>query len=174
MKEEPYKIDLIEHLPEDAVISFYRQGEFTDLCAGPHIASTGGIKVFKLLSLAGAYWRGDEKNKMLQRIYAIAFTKQDELKAYLDFIEDAKRRDHRKLGKELDLFDIYEEGPGFPFFLPKGMVIRNILEDFLAQRASQKWLSGNQNSHDPQPGALASLWALGSLQRQHVYNYHRQ
>ncbi len=130
MKEEPYKIDLIEHLPEDAVISFYRQGEFTDLCAGPHIASTGGIKVFKLLSLAGAYWRGDEKNKMLQRIYAIAFTKQDELKAYLDFIEDAKRRDHRKLGKELDLFDIYEEGPGFPFFLPKGMVIRNILEDF--------------------------------------------
>ena len=130
MKDEPYKIDLIEHLPEDAVISFYKQGEFTDLCAGPHIASTGGVKVFKLLSLAGAYWRGDEKNKMLQRIYAIAFTKQDELQAYLDFVEDAKRRDHRKLGKELDLFDLYDEGPGFPFFLPKGMVLRNVLEDY--------------------------------------------
>ncbi|MBP3348395.1 MAG: threonine--tRNA ligase [Clostridia bacterium] len=130
MKDEPYKVDLIENLPEDAVISFYKQGEFTDLCAGPHLASTGMVKVFKLLSLAGAYWRGDEKNKMLQRVYAIAFPKQDELQAYLDFIEDAKRRDHRKLGKELDLFDIYDEGPGFPFFLPKGMVLRNQLENF--------------------------------------------
>lgn len=130
MKDEPYKIELIENLPEDAVISFYKQGEFTDLCAGPHLASTGMVKVFKLLSLAGAYWRGDEKNKMLQRIYAISFTKQEELQAYLDFVEDAKRRDHRKIGKELDLFDIYEEGPGFPFFLPKGMILRNQLEDF--------------------------------------------
>ncbi|MBE5818462.1 MAG: threonine--tRNA ligase [Clostridiales bacterium] len=130
MKDEPYKVDLIENLPEDAVISFYKQGDFTDLCAGPHLASTGMVKVFKLLSLAGAYWRGDEKNKMLQRIYATAFPKQDELQAYLDFLEDAKRRDHRKIGKELDLFDIYDEGPGFPFFLPKGMVLRNNLEDF--------------------------------------------
>ncbi len=130
MKDEPYKVDLIENLPEDAIISFYKQGEFTDLCAGPHLASTGMVKVFKLLSLAGAYWRGDEKNKMLQRVYAIAFTKQDELQAYLDFIEDAKRRDHRRIGKELDLFDIYDEGPGFPFFLPKGMVLRNNLEEF--------------------------------------------
>ncbi len=130
MKDEPYKKELIENLPDDAVISFYKQGEFTDLCAGPHLASTGMVKVFKLLSLAGAYWRGDEKNKMLQRVYAISFTKQDELQAYLDFIEDAKRRDHRKIGKELDLFDIYDEGPGFPFFLPKGMILRNQLEDF--------------------------------------------
>ncbi len=130
MKDEPYKVDLIEHLPEDAIISFYKQGEFTDLCAGPHLVSTGAVKVFKLLSLAGAYWRGDEKNKMLQRIYAISFTKQEELKAYIDAIEEAKRRDHRKIGKELDLFDIYDEGPGFPFFLPKGMVLRNQLEEF--------------------------------------------
>ncbi len=130
MKDEPYKVDLIENLPEDAIISFYKQGEFTDLCAGPHLASTGMVKVFKLLSLAGAYWRGDEKNKMLQRVYAIAFPKQDELQAYLDFLEDAKRRDHRKIGKELDLFDIYDEGPGFPFFLPKGMILRNNLEEF--------------------------------------------
>lgn len=133
MKDEPYKIDLIENLPEDAVISFYKQGEFTDLCAGPHLASTGMVKVFKLLSIAGAYWRGDEKNKMLQRVYAIAFPKQEELQAYIDFIEDAKRRDHRKIGKELDLFDIYDEGPGFPFFLPKGMILRNQLEDFWRQ-----------------------------------------
>lgn len=133
MKDEPYKVDLIENLPEDAVISFYKQGEFTDLCAGPHLASTGMVKVFKLLSIAGAYWRGDEKNKMLQRVYAIAFPKQEELQAYIDFIEDAKRRDHRKIGKELDLFDIYDEGPGFPFFLPKGMILRNQLEDFWRQ-----------------------------------------
>ncbi len=130
MKDEPYKVELIENLPEDEIISFYKQGDFTDLCAGPHLTSTGGVKVFKLLSLAGAYWRGDEKNKMLQRIYAISFTKQDELQSYLDFLEDAKRRDHRKIGKELDLFDIYDEGPGFPFFLPKGMELRNQLENF--------------------------------------------
>jgi threonyl-tRNA synthetase len=127
---EPYKVELIMDLPEDAVISFYKQGEFVDLCAGPHIPSTGKVKAFKLQSLAGAYWRGDEKNKMLQRIYGTAFTKKSELEEYLHMIEEAKRRDHRKLGKELDLFTLHEEGPGFPFFHPKGMVLRNILENF--------------------------------------------
>lgn len=129
-KGESYKVELIEDLPEDAVISFYKQGEFTDLCAGPHVPSTGKVKSVKLLSLAGAYWRGSEKNKMLQRIYGTAFTKKSELDQYLNMLEEAKKRDHRKLGKELELFTINEEGPGFPFFLPKGMVIRNTLENY--------------------------------------------
>ena len=129
-KEEPYKVELIEDLPEDAVISFYRQGEFTDLCAGPHLMSTKPVKAFKLTSLAGAYWRGSEKNKMLQRIYGTAFTKKAELEEYLHMIEEAKKRDHRKLGKELGLFMMREEGPGFPFFLPKGMVLKNTLLDY--------------------------------------------
>ena len=123
-KEEPYKVELIEDLPEDAVISFYRQGEFTDLCAGPHLMSTKPVKAFKLTSLAGAYWRGSEKNKMLQRIYGTAFTKKAELEEYLHMIEEAKKRDHRKLGKELGLFMMSEDGPGFPFFLPKGMDLK--------------------------------------------------
>lgn len=129
-KEEPYKVELIQDLPEDAVISFYKQGEFVDLCAGPHIPSTGKVKAIKLLSVAGAYWRGDEKNKMLQRIYGVSFPKKSQLDEYLNRLEEAKKRDHRKLGKELDLFSIHEEGPGFPFFHPKGMIIRNVLEDF--------------------------------------------
>ena len=129
-KGEIYKVDLIESLPEDEEISFYKLGEFTDLCAGPHLLSTKKVKAIKLLSIAGAYWRGDEKNKMLQRIYGVTFEKKKELEAYLDRLEEAKKRDHRKLGKELDLFTIHEEGPGFPFFHPKGMVIRNILENF--------------------------------------------
>ncbi|NEZ82506.1 threonine--tRNA ligase [Clostridium botulinum] len=129
-KNEDYKVELIEDLPEGEVISFYKQGDFTDLCAGPHVPSTGKVKSVKLLSLAGAYWRGDEKNKMLQRIYGTAFTKKSELDEYLNMIEEAKKRDHRKLGKELDLFSIHEEGPGFPFFHPKGMIVRNILESF--------------------------------------------
>ena len=127
---ETYKVELINDLPEDAVISFYKQGEFVDLCAGPHVPSTGKIKAFKLLNGAGAYWRGNEKNKMLQRIYGTSFTKKSDLDEYLNRLEEAKKRDHRKIGKELDLFQIMDEGPGFPFFLPKGMVLRNILEDF--------------------------------------------
>ncbi|MDD6095891.1 MAG: threonine--tRNA ligase [Firmicutes bacterium] len=127
---EDYKVELINDLPEDAVISFYKQGEFTDLCAGPHVASTGVVKAIKLTSIAGAYWRGDSSRKMLQRIYGTSFPSQEELQAYLDRIEEAKRRDHRKIGKEMDLFMIADEGPGFPFFLPNGMIIRNELEKF--------------------------------------------
>ena len=129
-KEEPYKVELIEDLPEDAEISFYRQGEYVDLCAGPHLMTTKPVKAFKLTSLAGAYWRGNEKNKMLTRIYGISYTKASELEEYLGRIEEAKKRDHRKLGRELGIFMMREEGPGFPFFLPKGMVLKNTLLDY--------------------------------------------
>ena len=130
-KGEPYKVELIEDLPDDAEISFYSQGEFTDLCAGPHLMSTKGVgKAFKIMSLAGAYWRGDEHNKMLTRLYATAFAKKEELEAYITMMEEAKKRDHRKLGKELGLFMMHEAGPGFPFFLPKGMTLKNTLLDY--------------------------------------------
>lgn len=129
-KGEPYKVELVEDLPEDSIISFYRQGDFVDLCAGPHLPNTKKVKAIKLLNIAGAYWRGDENNKMLQRIYGTSFEKKKDLDKYLERLEEAKKRDHRKLGKELDLFSIHEEGPGFPFFHPKGMAIRNILEEF--------------------------------------------
>ena len=127
---EIYKVELIEALPEDAEISLFTQGDFTDLCAGPHVQSTGKVKAFKLMSIAGAYWRGDEHNKMLQRIYGTAFENKDELKDYLHMLEEAARRDHRKLGKELDLFSLHDEGPGFPFFHPNGMIIRNELLNY--------------------------------------------
>ena len=129
-KNEPYKVELIQDLPEGAEISFYQQGEFVDLCAGPHLMSTKPVKAFKLTSLAGAYWRGSEKNKMLTRIYGTAYTKKAELEEYLNRMEEAKKRDHRKLGKELGLFMMSDEGPGFPFFLPKGMVLKNTLMDY--------------------------------------------
>ena len=133
-KEEPYKVELIEDLPEGEEISFYRQGDFTDLCAGPHLMNTKEIgKAYKLTSIAGAYWRGDEHNKMLTRIYATAFGKKEELEAYLTMLEEAKKRDHRKLGKELGLFMMHDAGPGFPFFLPKGMVLKNTLLDYWRQ-----------------------------------------
>ena len=130
-KEEPYKVELIEDLPEGEEISFYQQGGFVDLCAGPHLMSTKEVgKAFKIMSLAGAYWRGDEHNQMLTRLYATAFAKKDELEAYITMMEEAKKRDHRKLGKELGLFMMHEAGPGFPFFLPKGMVLKNTLLDY--------------------------------------------
>ena len=129
-KGEPYKVELIEDLPEDETISFYQQGDFTDLCAGPHIMYTKGVKAFKLTSIAGAYWRGSEKNKMLTRIYGTAFSNKEDLENYLTMLEEAKKRDHRKLGKELGLFMFTEEGPGFPFFLPKGMTLKNTLIDY--------------------------------------------
>ncbi len=133
-KGEPYKVELIQDLPEDAVISFYSQGEFTDLCAGPHLMSTKGVgKAFRIMSLAGAYWRGDEHRQMLTRLYATAFAKKDELEAYITMMEEAKKRDHRKIGKELGLFMMNEAGPGFPFFLPKGMVLKNTLLDYWRQ-----------------------------------------
>ena len=132
-KDEPYKVELIEDLPEDASISFYQQGDFVDLCAGPHILYTKGIKAFKLTSVAGAYWRGNEKNKMLTRIYGTAFFTKDELAEYLNMIEEAKKRDHRKLGRELGIFTMMDEGPGVPFFLPNGMVLKNTLIDYWRQ-----------------------------------------
>ncbi len=131
---EKYKVELINDLPQDAIISIYRQGDFLDLCAGPHLPSTGSVKHFKLMSLAGAYWRGNEKNKMLQRIYATSFPDKESLDKYLFRLEEAKKRDHRKLGAELELFMLLDEGPGFPFFLPKGMVIRNELENYWRQQ----------------------------------------
>ncbi len=135
---EIYKVELIEDLPEDEEISLYKQGDFVDLCAGPHLLDTKRVKHIKILSIAGAYWRGDEKNKMLQRIYGISFEKKKDLEEYLHRLEEAKKRDHRKLGKELDLFSIHEEGPGFPFFHPKGMIIRNILEDFWKEEHAKR------------------------------------
>ena len=132
-KSEDYKEELINDLPSDEEISFYTQGEFIDLCAGPHVESTGKIKAIKLMSVAGAYWRGNEKNKMLQRVYGTAFPSQEELQEYIDRIEEAKKRDHRKIGKEMDLFALMEEGPGFPFFLPNGMILRTELENYWRQ-----------------------------------------
>ncbi|MCI9568865.1 MAG: threonine--tRNA ligase [Lachnospiraceae bacterium] len=130
-KAEPYKVELIEDLPEDARISFYKQGEFTDLCAGPHLMTTKDVgKAFKLMNLAGAYWRGSEKNKMLTRVYATAYQKKEELEAYITMMEEARKRDHRKLGRELGLFMMHDAGPGFPFFLPNGMVLKNTLLDY--------------------------------------------
>lgn len=129
-REEPYKVELIENLPEGEEISFYQQGEYVDLCVGPHVMSTGVLKAFKLTAVTGAYWHGDAKNKMLQRVYGVVYPKKADLEAYLTMLEEAKKRDHRKLGRELDLFMLADEGPGFPFFLPKGMVLRNLLVDF--------------------------------------------
>lgn len=132
-RKEPYKVELIRDLPEDSTISFYKQGEFTDLCAGPHLMNTKYVKAFKLTSVAGAYWRGNEKNKMLSRIYGTSYTKKSDLEQYITRIEEAKKRDHRRLGKELGIFAIMDEGPGFPFFLPKGMVLKNTLMDYWRQ-----------------------------------------
>ena len=129
-REESYKLSLIDDLPKDAAISFYRQGEYAEFCAGPHISNTCHIKAFQLLSIAGAYWRGDEKNRMLTRIYGISFPKASELEQFLKMREEIKLRDHRKIGKELGIFMLAKQGPGFPIFLPKGMVLKNILIDY--------------------------------------------
>ena len=130
-RDDPYKIDLISRMDEnETVISCYTQGDFTDLCRGPHVDTVKELKYFKLLKVSGAYWKGDANNKMLQRIYGVCFRSEEELKEHLDFLEEAKKRDHKKLGKELELFMISEYGPGFPFFLPKGMILRNELENF--------------------------------------------
>jgi threonyl-tRNA synthetase len=136
--DEPYKKELIDDLPDEATLSFYKMGEYVDLCKGPHLQSTGQVKAIKLMSVAGAYWRGDVKRKMLQRIYGTAFPSQDELQAYLTKLEEAKKRDHRKIGKEMELFTILEEGPGFPFFMPNGMIIRNELERFWREEHTKR------------------------------------
>ena len=130
-KDDPYKLDLISHMDEDdTVISCYSQGDFTDLCRGPHVESVKELKHFKLLKVSGAYWKGDANNKMLQRVYGICFDTDEEVQNYLNFLEEAKKRDHKKLGRELDLFMMSEYGPGFPFFLPNGMILRNVLENY--------------------------------------------
>lgn len=137
-KDETYKIDMLNELTEDEEISFYQQGEYVEMCAGPHVAYTSAIRAFKLLSVAGAYWRGDEKNKMLTRIYGTSFPEKDMLEDYLNRLEEAKKRDHRRLGKELGLFALLEEGPGFPFFLPKGLILKNLLIDYWRKRHARE------------------------------------
>ena len=154
MKDEPYKIELINDLPEGEEISFYKQGEFTDLCAGPHLPSTGKVKAVKLLSSSGAYWRGSEKNKMLQRIYGISFPKRSELDNYINMIEEAKKRDHRKLGKELELFFFDETAPGMAYWMPKGFTLMNILIDFWRKEHKKR---GYQEFSGPQLNS-SSLW----------------
>ena len=164
-KAEPYKVELINDLPADAHISFYKQGEFTDLCAGPHLDSTGRIKgnALKLTACNAAYWRGDSNRETLQRIYGIAFPKKDELDAYLQRIEEAKKRDHRKLGRELGLFMLRDEGPGFPFFLPKGMVLEKHPAGLLAPGPQEVRLCGDLHPHHPQPSAVGAFRPLGPL-----------
>ena len=154
MKDEPYKVELIEDLPEDAELSFYKQGDFTDLCAGPHLDSTGEVKAIKLLSSSGAYWRGSEKNKMLQRIYGISYPKASELEAYLNLLEEAKKRDHRKLGKELDLFFFDETAPGMAYWMPKGFTMLNTLIEFWRKEHKAR---GYQEFSGPQLNS-SSLW----------------
>ena len=166
-KDEPYKVELIkEHAGKGEKISFYKQAEFTELCAGPHIPDTGRVKAFKLTSIAGAYWRGDEKNKMLQRIYGISFTKQSELTEYLERIEEAKKRDHRKLGKELGLFALRDEAPGMPFFLPNGMILRNTLIDYWHE-VHERW--GYLEISTPQI-MKRSLWETSGLWEHYMDN----
>lgn len=163
-KDDPYKIDLIERMDEDStVISCYTQGDFTDLCRGPHVATTKELKYFKLLKVSGAYWKGDSNNKMLQRIYGICFDTEEKLNEYLNFLEEAKRRDHKKLGRELDLFMISEYGPGFPFFLPHGMILRNELENFWYKEHTKE---GYQFVKTPIM-LNKELWELSG----HWYNY---
>ena len=162
-KDEPYKVELIEDLPEDAEISFYQQGEFVDLCAGPHLMTTKPVKAIKLTSLAGAYWRGNEKNKMLTRIYGISYPKKAQLDEYLTMLEEAKKRDHRKLGKELGLFMMCEEGPGFPFFLPKGMVLKNTLLDYWRELHKKGRLCRSIYPNYLKQTSLGDIRTLGSL-----------
>ena len=175
-KGEPFKVELINDLPEDAHISFYKQGEFTDLCAGPHLDSTGRVKgnALKLTACNAAYWRGDSNRETLQRIYGIAFPKKDELDAYLQRIEEAKKRDHRRLGKELGLFMLRDEGPGFPFFLPKRHGAEEHPAGLLASDPQEVRLCGDLHPHYPEPPAVGALRPLGPLQAEHVHHRHRR
>ena len=158
---ETYKVEILEEI-EESKVTLYEQGEFLDLCRGPHVPSTGYIKAFKLLSVSGAYWRGREDNPMLQRIYGISFDSEEKLQEFLKRREEAKRRDHRRLGRELDLFSLHEEGPGFPFFHPRGMVVINALLD-LWRREHLKWVIRSKNSYDFRTGSLGTIRPLGTL-----------
>jgi threonyl-tRNA synthetase len=160
---EKYKVELINDLPKDAIISIYSQGDFTDLCAGPHCPSTGRVKAFKLMSIAGAYWRGSEKNKMLQRIYGTAFASKEELDAYLHMMEEAEKRDHRKLGKELEIFTMQDEGPGFPFFLPNGIIIKNELINYWREVHRRYGYVEISTPMILKPGPVGTQRSLGSL-----------
>ena len=172
-KEEPYKVELIEDLPEDAVISFYKQGEFTDLCAGPHLLSTKSVKAFKLTSLAGAYWRGSEKNKMLQRIYGTAFPKKAELEEYLNMLEEAKKRDHRKLGKRTGTLYDERRRTGIPVLPSKRNGTQKRSFGLLERDSQKSRICGDFNSGYVKPSSLGDIGTLGSLQREYVYNCDR-
>ena len=171
---QDYKVELIQDLPEDAVISLYRQGDFYDLCAGPHCESTGRVKAFKIQTVAGAYWRGDEKNKMLQRIYGTAFEKKSELDDYLKMMEEAEKRDHRKLGKQLGLFMLSEYGPGVPVLPPQGHDRPQPAHRLLARSSSPLRLSAGHDPDDHEPRTLGNFRSLGSLQRKHVLHQDRR
>ena len=166
--DEPYKVELIRDLPEDATITIYRHGDFVDLCRGPHVPDTGRIPAIKVLSTAGAYWRGSSDNAMLTRIYGTAFASKKDLEEYLARLEMARQRDHRKLGRELELFSFHDEAPGFPFFHAKGMRVINALAGLLAERASGRGLRGDQDPDHPRPGPVGAVGPLGQLQGQHV------
>ncbi len=167
-RDETYKLEILKDLPEDETISFYQQGEYLEMCAGPHAAYTSAIRAFKLLSVAGAYWRGDEKNKMLTRIYGTSFPDEGMLAEYLNRLEEAKKRDHRKLGKELGLFALFEEGPGFPFFLKKSA------DRLLEKAAHKRRVCGDLHAGHAEPAALGDIRALGALQGQDVYDFDRR
>ena len=171
-QQEDYKEEMIRELPDGETITFYQQGEYEEFCSGPHITNTGNVKAFRLLSLAGAYWRGDEHNKMLTRIYGISFPKASMLDEYLFMLEEAKRRDHRKLGKEQGLFFFSDKGPGFPFFLPKGMILKNLLIDYwrnIHEREGYQEIS----AYDSGEESLGDFRSLGSLPGKYVHHADR-
>ena len=168
-KNEPYKVELIEDLPEDAEISFYSQGDWTDLCAGPHLMSVKPVKAFKLLSSSSAYWRGSEKNAMLTRIYGTAYATKDELKEHLEQMEEAKKRDHNKLGREMKIFTTVDViGQGLPLIMPNGVIMMQELQRWIEDEETKTWLCKNQDSSDGKERSLQDLRTLGSLQRRNV------
>ena len=167
---EHYKAQIIESIPSDEDVSLYTQGDFTDLCRGPHVPSTGKLKVFKLMKVAGAYWRGDSKNEMLQRIYGTAWAKKEDQEAYLHRLEEAEKRDHRKIGKQLDLFHMQDEAPGMVFWHPKGWAMWQVVEQYMRARVSRQRLSGNSLPADHRPRAVGEIRPLGTFQGRHVHH----
>ena len=173
-RKEKYKVEHIGDLPEDARITFYQQGDYIDMCVGPHICYTKALKAFKLTAVSGAYWKGDKDNKMLTRVNGIAFKTKEELDEHLKMLEEAKKRDHRKIGREMDLFMMRDEAPGFPFFLPNGMAAQKRAHRLLARDPRQGRLRGNPNAAYHDQAAVGNLGPLGPLQRQHVLHHHRR